>query len=81
MSQTPYAAFRAEPDALGRLDYFCNKDPKCPHCGTEVNVGDNELWKLYEEGEHDISCPNCDLDFTVTTSVTYSFSTDDVEQS
>jgi hypothetical protein len=39
-------------------------------------VDRNEWWKLYEEGEHEVTCPHCDEDFSVSTRVSYSFSTD-----
>jgi len=61
------------------IDFWRNDDPKCPHCGTVVSVSDNELWHLYEEGEHDIECGRCDLPFTVSTNVTFSFSTNEQE--
>lgn len=61
------------------LAYWGNKDPKCPHCGAECVVADHEWWKLYEEGEHEVSCPHCDEDFSVSTRVSYTFSTDEQE--
>ena len=60
-------------------DYWGNDNPRCPHCGQECKVADNEWWKLYEEGEHEVSCPHCDGDFSVSTRVSYSFSTDEQE--
>jgi uncharacterized C2H2 Zn-finger protein len=59
------------------LEFWRNDDPKCPHCGTVVSVSDHELWALYEEGEHEVECPNCDMTFAVSTSIAYSFSTDE----
>ena len=53
--------------------------PKCPHCGEVCDVSDNGWWRLYQEGEHEVSCPHCDGDFTVVTRVSYSFSTDQQE--
>ena len=52
---------------------------KCPHCGEVCDVGANDWWRLYEEGEHEVSCPHCDGDFSVSTRVSYSFSTDEQE--
>lgn len=60
-------------------DYWGNDNPRCPHCGTECSVSENEWWKLYEDGEHEVSCPHCDGDFSVSTRVSYSFSTDEQE--
>ena len=59
-----------------RMDFWANDEPKCPHCGQESSVSENEWWKIYEEGDHEVSCPHCETDFTVTTRVSYTFSTD-----
>jgi hypothetical protein len=61
------------------LDFMANSNPKCPHCGHDCNVNDMEAWQLYEEGEHDLECPSCDGAFIVSTSVKFSFSTDEQE--
>jgi len=76
-----FAALKAYSDAMDRLEFFGCQDPKCPHCGEVCIVGDNEWYKLYEEGEHDVCCPHCDEDFSVSTRVSYTFSTDHQEQS
>ncbi len=56
---------------------FCGKPlPICPHCGKEYDPSDNDAWRIYEEGEHEIECPACELDFSVSTWVSHSFSTD-----
>ena len=47
--------------------------------GAEYRVSEHEWWKLDEEGEHEVSCPHCDGHFSVTTRVSYSFSTDEQE--
>lgn len=57
-------------DIVDRLEFFGNRNPKCPYCGEE-------WWELYEEGDHTVTCPSCDHDFIVRTSVSYSFSTDE----
>ena len=62
--------------AMERLDFFALREPRCPHCGTECEIGRHEWWRPYEEGEHEVTCPFCDNDFTVSTRVSYSFSTD-----
>jgi hypothetical protein len=61
------------------FDFFGNKNPKCPHCGVEIAVDANDWWRLYEEGEHEVECPECDESFSVSTRVSYSFSTDSQE--
>ena len=59
--------------------FWRSDEPKCPHCGGVCAVSENDWWKLYEEGEHEVSCPHCDEDFTVSTHVSHSFSTDEQE--
>ncbi len=75
MSQ--FAALKAEP--AGSLEFWGNDNPKCPHCGQTIDINEHEKWDLYEEGEHETSCPDCDGDFTVSTMVSYSFSTENQE--
>ena len=51
-------------------------EPKCPHCGREVDVDENEFYFLQEAGEHKVTCPFCEQDFQVETTVTsYTYST------
>lgn len=69
-------ALRENKDMLG---FFANKNPKCPHCGSDYDISEHGAWQFYEEGEHSISCPTCDMDFDVSTRVSYSFSTDHQE--
>lgn len=57
-------------------EFMFTNSPKCPHCGHDCSVLDNEWWFLYEEGEHDVECPSCDKEFSVSTHVSHSFSTD-----
>ena len=51
---------------------------RCPHCKHEINVHENELYELYSEGYHEISCTVCDKSFEVETRVTYSFESPDI---
>lgn len=71
----PYEALKA----ASWCDFSYRDEPKCPHCGTGYNICDNETWRLYEEGEHDVTCPSCDMDFSVSTHITHAFSTDTQE--
>lgn len=61
-------------------DHFqMEKLPRCPHCGEEFSIENNEAWHLYsEDGEENVvECDHCGKKFTVTTDVAYSFSTDE----
>lgn len=46
---------------------------RCPGCGHNWSVGDGDQYELYEEGEHEVSCDNCDLKFEITTYVSHTF--------
>lgn len=50
-----------------------SKRARCPHCAHlfMVQCDDGEV---YSDGEHELMCPECDADFTITTTVSYSFS-------
>jgi hypothetical protein len=58
------------------MEFWGNDSPKCPHCAVDYRVEDNDAWRIYEEGEHELTCVNCGLDFTVSTRVSYSFDTE-----
>ena len=60
------------------FNFSLNSNPKCPHCGAEYDVAEAGYWEIYsgDGDEHEIDCPSCDDKYTVTTNVSYSFSTD-----
>lgn len=68
-------------DADGWIEFSGNSSPKCPHCGDDFNITDNEAWHLYDEnGPHEIECPDCGNEFKVSSSATWTFSTDEQER-
>lgn len=69
-------------NARHRLDFCANKKPKCPHCGEDFDIEDNEAWFLYDEqgGPHEIECDSCGLPFSVSSIASWSFSTDEQEE-
>lgn len=73
----PLAALEAGPS----YDFSGNKNPKCPHCGDDFDITDNEAWFLYDENDtHTVECPNCDHEFQVNASATWYFSTDEQDE-
>jgi hypothetical protein len=50
-------------------------DLRCPKCGFLMNVNDYDLWEIgiWEDGEHEVSCVECECEFTVTTNMSHSF--------
>lgn len=73
----PYAAL----DASGWSAFSMNRAPRCPHCGDDFDITDNEAWRLYDDGEtHEVECPSCDRAFTVNSTATWRFSTDEQDR-
>lgn len=68
-----------EEDGLLPDGFWGASQPKCPHCGEVCDISDNDWYRLYEEGEHEVDCPHCDGEFTVGTRVSFSFDTCDQE--
>ncbi|HWU19347.1 MAG TPA: hypothetical protein VN155_16825 [Devosia sp.] len=63
------------------LEFSMNKSPKCPHCGSDFDISDNEAWSLYDDNEpHEVTCPSCDQDFNVHSHADWRFSTDEQDE-
>lgn len=63
-------------DILGGETEVSNEDKVyCPWCGEALNYDDAESEVLYEEGEHEMTCPYCDKEFRVSTEIRYQYST------
>lgn len=46
---------------------------RCPHCLHQQPCPGDDNYLLYEDGEHDFWCGECDEKFTVVTHVSYEF--------
>ncbi len=46
---------------------------RCPKCGAVWDPHEAENYDVFEDGEHEVSCQECDCDFTVSTDVSYTF--------
>ncbi len=65
----------------GDADTFSDDYVVCPYCGFAI--GDEDLAdypELYEDGEHEISCIECDKKFKVETMVSYDWETHRMEE-
>lgn len=62
------------------FDFRINDNPVCPHCGFVCDIHDLEWWELFEEGDHSVDCPECDLEFLVVSEAKWSFSTDQQDE-
>lgn len=60
------------------VDYWGNKNPKCPHCGADFKVWENDrpMSLSYEDdGRSTFDCDRCGKNFVCVTIVRYVFST------
>lgn len=64
------------------VEFWGNAKPKCPHCGDDYDIDENEAYHLYDvdEGDHIVECPSCDLTFSVAVRASFSFNTDEQEE-
>jgi len=46
---------------------------RCPACKHTWSPRDNEDYDVLEDGEHTVSCPECDHEFEVSTSISWTF--------
>lgn len=49
----------------------------CPHCGYAIptDLGYEDFPEIYEDGDHEIDCPECEKTFVLETAVSYSWET------
>lgn len=57
----------------GTESVYHEKFFRCPACGEETLVFENEYYELCVEGTHNVTCLDCEHEFEVNTTVTYSF--------
>jgi hypothetical protein len=71
-----FKALKKELKGHDYLTKFWRADsPLCPHSGVEYSIWDSDSWYVFEEGHHEITCEDCEEDFSVETNVSYAFST------
>lgn len=65
----------AEPDETP--DTWSSDYVICPYCGEamDTNVGYEDFPEIYEDGDHQVECPECGKVFTLETSVSYTWET------
>lgn len=73
----PFAALDA---SASYIDFCGNDKPKCPHCGDDFDIADNEAWYLYGEDVHEVECPSCDREFQVHSIANWTFNTNEQER-
>ncbi len=61
----------------GRVDH--ETMVRCPKCRGQFSMDRWHAAGVYEPGEHDLRCPECSRDFTVSTVLIYSFTSPPVE--
>lgn len=53
---------------------------RCPNCKKLISPEDHELFYLFNEGEHEVNCPGCGNDFSVSTTVKYTFESPELNE-
>lgn len=46
---------------------------RCPSCSATWEPSDCEDFDCYNDGDHDVECPECDHKFKISTCVSYTF--------
>jgi len=46
---------------------------RCPKCKNTWDINDGDDYDFFSEGEHSTSCPECNFQFEIITSVEYTF--------
>lgn len=61
------------------LNFWHEKNPRCPHCGETLDIAESEAWELcdYRNEEAIVECPACNQDYTVGIITEFSYSTCD----
>lgn len=57
------------------IDFMCNENPVCPHCGAVYDLSKHDFGHLGEEGEHEVDCGACERRFLVHTHVRRTYNT------
>ncbi len=59
------------------VDTFSTDYVVCPYCGHAMDTcyGYEDFPEIYEEGEHEIECGECEKTFILETMVSYSYET------
>lgn len=58
-------------------DTFSSDFVICPYCGNalETCYGYEEFPEIYEDGDHEIECPECEKTFILETTISYYYET------
>ncbi len=57
------------------LDYFSNDNPICPYCDNKIKDWHEDV-SYQDDGQTDLTCDKCEKDFTCTTLIKHTFSTE-----
>ena len=74
-----FDALKGATNRRDEMEFVMNKQPKCPHCGTEFDIDRNESWHLYskDDADQEVECDSCGREFEVKVHCQYPFSTDE----
>ena len=59
------------------IDTFSSDYVICPYCGEalETDFGYDAFPEIYEDGEHEIQCPDCEKTFILETTISFYYET------
>jgi hypothetical protein len=75
-----FAALKKAKEKSYPIAFWANEKPKCPHCGHDCHIERMEAFHLYDEGVHNLECPECEQSFIVITRVKHTFSTNEQDE-
>ena len=69
--------FQEEAEEGEKFDTWHTDFVICPHCGYAIpaDLPYEDFPELYEDGSHEIDCPECEKQFILETNVSYSYET------
>ncbi len=76
LEKTQMAIKQAAPDE--KVDTWSSDYVICPYCGEalKTDLGYEDFPEIYEDGEHELDCPECGRIFILNTCVSYSWETE-----
>jgi len=53
---------------------------RCPKCGYYWDPSETEDYQAFEDGEHSMTCGECEFEFEISTSISYNFQSPELEK-
>lgn len=75
--KTDFDEFYEEAEEDEEFDTSSTEFVICPHCGYAIptDLGYEDFPEIYEEGEHELDCPECEKKLILETQISYFYET------